>query len=488
MSDITLVNLNLLFVRYVDFIEKELHVPLGPLYLVSVLERAGIDVDFRDYQCCEAPDPFETDRIVEFCSDPAPIIGLSCMANLLPFAILAARDLKAKYPDRVIVLGGVGPKSVEPRILTRFPWIDIVAHGEGERSMVDLVRALADGGSLDDVPGLYFRQDGEVRMTPPAGRIEDLDEIPFPAFHRIDLKTYEGYGMVTSRGCPYACSFCSVAPIWGRAPTFRSPENIIAEMRILQEEAGVDLFLFQDEFFVASKARVLQFCDALKKSGLRARWKAFGRVDLTDRETMEAMAAAGCIELRYGVESGAAHILERTRKGFLPEQATDVVAQALKVFPRVDSFFIWGFPFESMEDFYQTLFQMVSFRLMGSRVLPSLLCLLPQTDLYAEVLPDLKLEFSAELLPEYMTTGHEVRHTGRISTTEVHPELFEFISGHPDIFSGFFLHDLEGNVLPKFRILQDHGFYTTAQRERLETAPSDTVDEMESCGAHSPRT
>ncbi len=514
MADITLINLNMLLIRYVDSVEKELHIPLGPLYLTSVLEQAGISTDFRDYQACVDPDPFDVDKIADFCLNPAPIIGLSCMANLLPFTILAAKKLKAVYPDRIILLGGVGPMSVEEEILKRFPWIDIVGRGEGERSLPPLVRALQEhlktstgSGternreregdfilsfrefSFNDVPGIFFRQNGKIISTPPAQRITNLDAIPFPAFERIDLKNYEGYGMVTSRGCPYLCTFCSVAPIWGRTPYVRSAQNIIREMSMLHESAGVNLFLFQDEYFVSSKERVIDFCKALKKSALGVRFKAFGRVDLTDRETMEAMAEAGCIEIRYGIESGSSRILQKTRKGFDREQAIEIVSEAVKIFPRVDCFFIWGFPFETMDDFLQTLFLMISFRLMGARVLPSLFCMLPQTDIYKEVGGKLKMEFSPTLLPEYMRTGHEVIHTGKISTTEVHPELFDFISRNPDMFPGFFLHDIAGNVFPKFRILQEHGFYSRAQRSGLETSPLQKIaTDLDSCGGHSPRT
>jgi len=245
-ADITLVNLNMLFVRYYDKVERELHVPLGTLYLTASLEQAGLAVDFRDYQLCPAEDPFAREAILRHLADPAPIIGLSCMANLLPFTILTAKTLKEAYPDRTIALGGVGPFGVEEPILARFPWIDVIAYGEGERSGPALVKALRTGGDLRDVPGIVFRHGDEIVRTPPAPRIEDLDSIPGPAYHHIDLGRYEGYNLMSSRGCPYPCTFCSVAPIWGRQPYFRSNRHIIDEMRWLHEEHGVRLFLFQD--------------------------------------------------------------------------------------------------------------------------------------------------------------------------------------------------------------------------------------------------
>ena len=477
-ADITLINLNMLLIRYVDSIERELHVALGPLYLVSALRDAGFEVDFRDYQLYDCEEPFLPESVADFCAEPGRVIGLSCMANLLPFTVLAARELKRRYPDRTIVVGGVGPKAVERKLLERFPWIDIVAHGEGEHSVVSLLRALEDGADLQGVPGICYRRDGAVVMNEPAERIGDLDSIARPAIDRIDIAQYAGHNLITSRGCPYECTFCSVAPIWGRTPYFRSPRDIVEEMGALHEEHGVELFLFQDEFFVCSKERTLEFCDALRSSGAKVKWKAFARVNLTDEDVMKAMADAGCVEVRYGIESGSDRVLERIRKGFTIEQAMDVVSKAVLHFPRVDTFFVWGFPFETMEDFHQTIFQMISFRLIGARILPSLLCLLPQTDIYREYRDQATFEFYPSLLPEYMLTGHEICDDGRLQVSPRHSFIFDFIAEHPDLFPGFFHIDLESNILPKFEILRQHGFYPSKDRE---------VTESDSCGAHSPR-
>jgi len=250
-ADLTLVNLNMLFMRYGEEVERELHVPLGPLYLTRALEDAGYRVDFRDYQCVPSDDPFDLDVFLDFLADPAPVIGLSCMANLLPFTLLAMRALRQRYPDRRLVLGGVGSKAVEEKILDRFPWIDVICRGEAERTGPELLEALRQGGDLARVDGISFRADSRIVHTPDRQRIADLDAIPFPAFEKVDLARYAGYGMMTSRGCPYPCTFCSVAPVWNLESYSRSPRNIVDEMAFLHRKAGVDLFLFQDEFFVS---------------------------------------------------------------------------------------------------------------------------------------------------------------------------------------------------------------------------------------------
>jgi len=477
-ADITLVNLNMLFIRYGEEVERELHVPLGCLYLTRALEDAGFEVDFRDYQLCPSDSPFDMEVFLSFLEDPAPVIGLSCMANLLPFTLLAMRRLKERYPDHTLVLGGVGSKSVEDKVLQRFPWVDVIARGEGELTGPDLLRTLRGGGDLSQVAGVSWRDGGSIRHNPDRARIKDLDSIPFPAFHKVDLKRYAGYGMMTSRGCPYLCTFCSVAPVWNWESYSRSAENIVEEMKLLNAEAGVNLFLFQDEFFVSGKPQVMAFCRALEGSGLGVEWKAFGRVNLVDMEMMRAMADCGCVELRFGIESGSDRVLEKIRKGFTSKQSLELVPQAVDVFPRVDAFFVWGFPFETMEEFNQSLFQMVSFRMMGARILPSLLSLLPQTELYREWAGKVTLEFCPYLLPEFVFTGHEVCRGGDVEMPERYGEYFRLIIDNPDIFPGFFHVDLEHNVLPKLALLRQFGFYPSPEEKPAET---------ESCGAHSPR-
>lgn len=482
MADLTLVNLNMLCVRYIDRIEREVHLPLGPLYLASALEDAGFEVDFRDYQTCDRSDPFTDGAIAAFLAGGARVVMVSCMANLLPFTLLALARYKAEHPESFVVLGGVGAAGVEKAVLRLCPGLDAIGVGEGELAVVALMRALGTGRreTLASVPGLIWRDGDALVANPPPPRIEDLDRIRFPAYHLIDLRRYAGINLMSSRGCPFPCAFCSVAPIWGRRPFLRSAGSIVAEMCHLREHAGAELFLFQDEYFVSSPARVQELCRAMAAAGLDVKWKAFGRIDQTDVETMEAMAAAGCVEIRYGVESGSEQVLSRVTKGFDPQRAFEVLSAAVGIFPGVDAFYMWGFPFESMDDFHATLLHMISARAMGVRILPSLLSLLPQTALYRELRSSVRLEFCPELFPEYMLTGHEVCAEGRIEIRPEHRRIYELVSAHPDVFPGFFHVDVAGNVLPKYRLLQKFGFYGMAGRtERLGA-------EVECCGAHSP--
>ena len=196
-------------------------------------------------------------------------------------------------------------------------------------------------------------------------------------------------------------------------------------MREMHQLYGVKQFLFQDEYFVSSPERMIDFSRLLEKSGMDITYKAFARIDLVNEESLRAMADSGCVEIRFGVESGSDKVLELTRKGFDSGMALKVVSLAKMMFRSVDAFYVWGFPFETIKDFSTSLMQMITFRGMGVRILPSLLTYLPQTRIYQEVVDKSKLEFCPHLLPEYMISGIERRGSVRINIDQKYSDLFE---------------------------------------------------------------
>jgi len=471
--DITLLNHNMLYIKYLDGkIFRQRHLPLGPLYLISALEDSGITVDFRDYQLAERDDLFVPEALVDYLEGCASIVGISCMANLLPFVMYAMPLLRERFPDRKFILGGVGAMEIEREVLERCPSIDIIHRGEGETSVPLLIRALIDDSPLDSVPGIFYRKNGDICQNPPVKRCTDPDTLLRPAYTGIDFKRYEGHNILGSRGCPYPCTFCSIAPVWGHTPYSRSSTNIVDEMKYLHTEYAVRQFLFQDEYFISSPERALEFADLVRKTGLNIEYKAFARVDLVNEDAIKALADSGCVEIRFGVESGSDRILKLVRKGFTSDTALRTVSLAKKYIRGVDAFYIWGFPFETIEDFSESLFQMITLRGMGVRILPSLITHLPQTQMYRELEDKSRLEFCSWLLPEYMIAGIESRESVRVAIDGRYEGFFDFIMHNRDIFPGFFQLDVETNIRPKLNMLEDFDFYRREVRD--------------SCGAHSP--
>jgi anaerobic magnesium-protoporphyrin IX monomethyl ester cyclase len=178
------------------------------------------------------------------------------------------------------------------------------------------------------------------------------------------MEEYSLMNLVFSRGCPYHCTFCDVAPLWGREHHRRSPENVIEEITFLTKRFGKRNFEFTDETFVLKRAAVFDFCRALRSKGLDVNWSCTGRVNLIDEELLKEMGAAGCRGLFFGIESGSDRVLSRIRKDC---SAKDAVA-ALRLtgrFMRPVASFIWGFPFETVEDVAQTLLLMVYLSQVG---------------------------------------------------------------------------------------------------------------------------
>lgn len=455
-------------------VRRQCHLPLGPLYLISSLKNNGIEVDFRDYQLCEADELFNPETLCEFLKNPAPIIGLSFMANLLPFVLYATPYIKEKYPNRKIIVGGVGTAAIEDEILRCIPQIDIIYRGEGDNYAPMLIKALKEKKSFESLPNISFRKNGKIIHNPSAQRITDLDSLPRPSYHGLDFKKYIGHNILGSRGCPYPCTFCSITPIWGWKAYSRSNQDIINEMHEMSQNYGVKQFLFQDEYFVSSPERMIDFAKLLTESGLDITYKAFARVDLVNEESMKAMADSGCVEIRFGIESGSEKVLKMTQKGFNSNRALKVISKAKKLFRSVDAFYVWGFPFETMEDFNETLFQMITFRGMGVRVLPSLLTYLPQTRIYNDIKDKNSLEFCPHLLPEYMISGIEKRGSVRITIDDKYKDIFDFIIENKNLFPGFFHIDIKNNITPKLELLEEFDFYHPVE------LPAD------SCGAHSP--
>jgi radical SAM superfamily enzyme YgiQ (UPF0313 family) len=444
-ADFTFINVIANFeARRRDDIDRM--IPTGPLYVTAALEQRGYRVDFRDYQLYCLDDPLEPANLVRFIENPADVIGISCASDSLPLVILAMKELKRNHPGKTIILGGIGATGAADEIIRNFPFIDVVVKGEGEHTIVDVMEHLGSG--LAPVAGISFRDKTGVHINPLRERIRDLDALPFPSYHKLRFDDYTYIGMVSSRGCPFRCTFCDAEGFWGRQYVSRSPESMIEEIKLLLDRYRLKLddyqhkkfLLFYDETFVVDRRRVLSFCQRLKEENIRVEWLCMGRIDLMDEELMQQMAAAGCVEIFYGVESGSDKILNMIRKGLKRSQVEQVVKQSLRYFG-VTAFFIWGFPFETMEDFQETLSLISRLTDMGAYPVVYALSPLPISTLYKQYKD--RLVFSEE----YFSRSHLLKHQ----------EMISLIKQYPDIFPGYYSWNPK-LLLEKYEIAKKHEF------------------------------
>lgn len=430
---------------------REIYLPLGCLYLVSALEGAGIDVDFRDYQMFISgnPRPLDAGCFESFLADAAPIIAVSCMVSMLPFVIFATGRFKERHPDHALILGGPGPSGVAGEIVSSFPWIDAVGIGEGEQTLVEIVEAMKTGGDLGSVKGIVYRNETGARRTQARQRIQNPDTIRFPAYDRIAVSDYTCIPVVTGRGCPYRCSFCDVGPLWGNRTCLRSIENVVGELDHLRSRYGIDTVHIADDTFNLKRKRAEAISDEIKGLGLN--WTCLARVDLLDEDLIRRMAESGCHSLFLGIESGSDAVLERIHKRFSIKEATEAVELSARYMKKVVASYIWGFPFETMWDFKQTVFSVISMWYLNARAGLKLLSPMPLSPIGIEF--KAQLGYSDELCSVFASLGNVVPGEMR-RRAEIPAELEDLILRYPEVFMGFYYIRHDG-ILEKARYLEN---------------------------------
>jgi anaerobic magnesium-protoporphyrin IX monomethyl ester cyclase len=247
------------------------------------------------------------------------------------------------------------------QVLTEAPDQDVYVRQDYEVVVPAVVDALHKGTPLDQVNGISFRKDGAVVSTPAAAPLKDYDSMPLPAYDLLpDLKPYYVTApagrpftiLYTSKGCPFKCSFCTVA---GTPWKMRTAPHIIEELRYLKERYGLRTASFFDETFTFNRQRVVDICQALKEEDLRIKWYCNTRAHLVDRELLALMRSAGCRGMSFGIESGSQRILDSVEKHISVEQCRDAILNAKAENIKVLCSFIFGLPGEDWDSVNETL-------------------------------------------------------------------------------------------------------------------------------------
>jgi anaerobic magnesium-protoporphyrin IX monomethyl ester cyclase len=338
-------------------VARGMHVPPpGVLSLASAIRESDVQVRFLDVANLGEHWPLAPEDLPALLGDIPPMVGFSTMSNMLPFTVEAARALKAVSPQTTIVFGGCGTQAALEGILTKFPFVDFAFYGEGEECVPKFLQSYPHSGSWREVAGLAYRQNGQVIVNPPPRRIAQLDALPMPAYDLVDFASYSPtITLMTSRGCPFCCSYCESVAFWERRVTSYSVPRLFAEIKLLRTAHGVSSFGFSDDTFTASRKRASEFCREYIRGGWDFHWGCAARVDGVEPELMKLLAQANCQDFYFGVESGSDRTLRAIRKGVTRDQICDVVPRAREHFSRVIASFMWGFPFEELADLEETL-------------------------------------------------------------------------------------------------------------------------------------
>ncbi len=336
--------------------------PRGLAGLAAIAEAAGHQTYAEDQYASQR----SAAQIVQFVRNhQIDVLGIGCLSPNLPMIEAIVRGVKQARPQTHIVLGNSHASYFADELLRTLP-IDSIVRGEGEIAFGKLLVALDAGRSLAGIPGLAYRDGDEVVPAEVAPQLKDLDSLPRPAWHLLNIKDYQAPprllfrgplgAMEASRGCPNRCTYCSQY-LWTPKVARRKMVNVVDEYHWLHEEFGLRNVGFVDGIFPLTKNDGLEFARLVRERDLQRKmqWFSTVRIDTADRELLRALKDSGCLFLLYGFESGSERLLREARKQQAPRQAFEAMRLTKEVGLLAYGVFMIGFPHETEEEAKRTI-------------------------------------------------------------------------------------------------------------------------------------
>jgi len=362
--------------------------PLGIMYIASYLKayQRDCEVLIIDSVAEKLDHGQIAARVADF---KAEIVGISCWTFSLIDALATARQIKKSSPCISVCLGGPHV-NIYPRETLFNDCVDFVITEDGERAFSELISQMHPGGNLQSVPNLYYKRFGKIMRSGLSYAEKELDVLPYPDRRLTDINKYssimdnEGLitTMITSRGCPFNCSFCFQRASGWRS---RSVSNIVGEMKECIK-IGISNFFIFDETFTVSKKRIMELCLEIKRNKLDIIWSCRSRVDTIDEEVMDNLKDSGCKRISFGVEAASTQVLRRLNKQITIKRASEIFRLAKRKGIITLADFMVGCPDERWQQTKQTI--RLAKKLNPDFVQFSLFTLFPATKLYEEALKE----------------------------------------------------------------------------------------------------
>jgi len=324
---------------------------LGTAYLASSLKKAGEEVAILDCQCQINPRQYLADTIKRHTT-----VGITVNVANINSALKIANLIRSTHPEKKIIMGGPLATAIPDQLLPRYA--DIVVLGEGEDTIVDIVTR----SDPSEIKGIAY-WDGGIRTNPPRSLIDDLDRLPYPAWHLVDIACNKCPAprkmatMMTSRGCPFNCINCTKL-VHGYRYRERSIPNIIGEIGYLVEQFGIEEIQFWDDLFTYKPERVKDLCRAIikqKYKNLRFSLPGGIRADINDREMFKLMREAGFYMVIVAVESGVQKIIDSLNKQLDLDKVKPTINTLKELGFWVGAFFMMGTPYDNPETMRRTI-------------------------------------------------------------------------------------------------------------------------------------
>ncbi|MGM9997849.1 MAG: B12-binding domain-containing radical SAM protein [Candidatus Bruticola sp.] len=343
-----------------DEAERSLQVlpSLGILYLAAFTRKLGFPVKFLDANASRlSPEAFRS-----YLQQEQPeVIALTTMSAGWPSTVEAAKIIKEVLPKSLLIVGGPH-LSIYPELCLSFSEFDIGIIGDGEETLREVLEKYSVGEPLNDIDGTVVRLGSEVKLNKPRAEFDSIDSYPFPAIDLLQRDLYHAltvespfFTMITSRGCPFKCAFCSQIYNGVSGVRFRSPKSVVDEIELYVKEYGAKEIVFFDETFTLKKQRVFDICRLLKERNIKVSFDVRTRVDSVTEDMIKTLREVGGRRIHFGVEAGNPEILKRMCKGITHDQVRQAVSWAKKYGFETRGYFMIGYLGENFETFNDTV-------------------------------------------------------------------------------------------------------------------------------------
>jgi radical SAM superfamily enzyme YgiQ (UPF0313 family) len=334
---------------------------LGIAYVAAVLEKNGYRARILD----TIAENLKNEEIREAIKKiSAPIIGVTAVTSEFPQAMKLFKIIKQINRKTITILGG--PHATIMPLSANSDLIDYLVIGEGEYTTLELVDYLIKKkGDLSKIKGIAYRKNSKLIINPPRDLIKNIDGLPFPAYHLLPMDKYKPYAIfdlglkftsvITSRGCPFRCTYCTSSSVFGHKWRGMSPAKVVELLKMLNQKFGIKHFYFQDDEFTINHKRTIEICDLIIKSKMKIVWECLSRADHITEELISKMHGAGCRGIVYGIETGYQEGLEKIKKCITLDQVRNAVKLSKKYKIHTRGSFMMGFPWESKKEIKKTI-------------------------------------------------------------------------------------------------------------------------------------
>lgn len=323
-----------------------------------ILNNSDVHVEIVD----PIPQKLSEEDVVNKC-EYVDFIGLTCTTAIRFQCFNLARKIKEKYPNKIVIVGGAHVNSLDKLILEKYPSVDIIVRGEGEKTLLEIVKSVP----LDKISGITYKENNKIIRNEDRPFIKNIDslycdnDLMLPqSFYSIDDEIPNKYRnlktttIVSSRGCPFKCTFCSSSACWKGTYRQMSAEDLFYLVSSAYVNDNIRFFKFFDSLFTGNREKTLKFCNLIKESDIKIHFKCEIRSGTTE-EVIKALKESGCVAVSFGIESGSDRILEQVNKSTTRAKIEETIKLLKKYDIWTIGFFMNGFKGETEEDYKKSL-------------------------------------------------------------------------------------------------------------------------------------